>query len=74
MHPPNRVPRQLPLGLPVEPELYEAMVVKKARELFHRSRLLSTRYASFERVMAEPVTGRCLRMAAVALVRNGVGR
>lgn len=68
-------PLQLPLALPeVDAAQFEALVLTKARGLFEGSRYLSARFASFERVMAEPVTGRCLRLAASALLRSGAKR
>lgn len=68
-------PQQMPLPLAeVDAAQFEALVLEKARRLFEGSRYLSAKFASFERVMAEPVTGRCLRMAASALLRRGQKR
>lgn len=63
-------PQQAALPLEVD----EALVLAKARELFCSSRYLSGKYASFERVMEQPVTARCLRMGALALLRSGAKR
>lgn len=68
-------PLQMPLALPeVDAAQFEALVLAKARGLFEGSRYLSARFASFERVMEQPVTGRCLRIAASALLRRGQKR
>ena len=67
----NQKPRQLPLGLPTDPALLEELVLAKARELYGRSRFLSGRYASFNKLMADPVAGRCMRLSASQLLRLG---
>lgn len=65
--------QQLPLALPVDPALHEAMVQKKARELYSRSRFLSGKYSSFARLMEDPIAGRCLRLCAARVLRLGNG-
>jgi hypothetical protein len=60
-------PRQLPLDAAMEEEL----VLRQARVMFTSSKLLSGRYASFEKAMADPVQGRCLRLCATQLLRLG---
>lgn len=67
---PTHIPQQAALPLEVD----EALVLAKARELFCASRFLSGRYASFERVMEQPLTARCLRISALALLRSGAKR
>lgn len=57
---------QMPL-LPMDDEL----VLRKARELFDSSPLLSSRWPSFDKAMAHPSVGRCLRLSATALLRRG---
>lgn len=57
--------------LPLDPALEEELVLKKARELYGRSRFLSARYASFARLMEDPVAGRCMRLSARHLLRLG---
>lgn len=59
--------------LPLDPAMEEALVLKKARELYVSSRLLSSRYATFERAMEHPVQGKCLRLCATQLLRRGKG-
>ena len=66
-------PRQLPLGLPLQVVENAALVEQKARALFARSTLLRSRYKSCDEALANPITGRCLRMAAAALLRSGAG-
>lgn len=46
----------------------------KALELYMHSRVLRARFSSFEVLMANPVTGRSVRMAAAALVRSALER
>lgn len=58
-----------PIQLPLIP-LDEEQVRRKARELFDSSRVLSARWASFDKVMADPLMGRCLRLSATALLRR----
>ena len=60
---------QMSLALPVDPTLQEQLVLKKARDLYRRSRFLNTRYASFNRLMDDPIVGRCMRMSAAHLLR-----
>lgn len=62
--------KPLPVQMPLIP-LDDELVLRKARELFDSSRLLSARWPSFDKVMADPLVGRCLRMSATALVRRG---
>lgn len=57
---------QVPLALAVPTEL----VLVKAAELFGRSRLLRKKYASLERLLEDPVAGRCLRLCATQLLRS----
>ncbi len=57
--------------LPLDPALEEELVQKKAREIYTQSRLLSAKYASFARLMEDPVAGRCLRLCATQLLRRG---
>lgn len=64
---PNPTPRQLPL----DPELEEALVLQEARALYDASRLLCGRYASFAKLMADPLVGRCMRLSAAQRVRAG---
>lgn len=66
----NRM-QQVPLALPVDPDLLESLVQAKARELYASSRFLSARYASFARLMEDPVAGRCMRLSATHLLRLG---
>lgn len=60
---------QTALQLPLDPELEEELLLGKARELFVRSRYLSARYASFNKLMADPVAGRCMRLSARQCLR-----
>lgn len=60
--------------LPLDPAMEQEAVLKKARALFDRSRYLSSRFASFDRLMADPVTGRAMWIAATQCVRSAVGR
>lgn len=57
--------------MPLDPVLEEELVLRKARELYANSRFLSGRFASFERLMADPVVGRCMRLSATHLLRRG---
>lgn len=57
--------QQLPL-LPLDEEL----LLRKARELFDSSHLLQERWPSFDKALAHPSVGRCLRMSAAALLRR----
>lgn len=59
-----QAPRQLPLDIPIDPELLEA----KARELYERSRYLSGKYATFSKLMADPLLARCMRFTASRLL------
>lgn len=61
---PQRTPHQLAL-LPLDEEDVRLM----ARRIFDSSRLLSERWPSFEKLMADPLTGRCLQISARALLR-----
>ena len=70
MHQPPAPPRQLPL----DPALEHDVVMRKARALFDRSHYLSTRFASFDRLMADPVTGRAMWIAATQCVRSAAAR
>ena len=67
----NRRQQQMALALPVDPVLYEELVAKKARELYSRSRFLSGKYASFQRLMEDPIAGRCMRLCAAQVLRLG---
>lgn len=57
-------PKQLALQLPIDPELLDA----KAREIFNHSRYLSGKYASFNKLMADPVLAKSLRLCAKHLL------
>lgn len=57
--------------LPLDPALEEELVLKKARELFGLSLYLSGRYASFQKLMADPLVGRCMRLSATQCLRMG---
>lgn len=61
--------QQIPLALPVDPTLQEELMLKKASELYQRSRLLNIRYPSFKHLMEDPIAGRCMRMSAAHLLR-----
>jgi hypothetical protein len=61
--------QQIPLALPVDPTLQEELMLKKAKELYQRSRLLNIRYPSFKHLMEDPIAGRCMRMSATHLLR-----
>ncbi|MFZ4480611.1 MAG: hypothetical protein ACOYNZ_12050 [Rhodoferax sp.] len=63
--------QQIPLALPVDAALQEELMLKKARELYRRSRFLSSRYPSFKRLMDDPIAGRCMRLSATHLLRLG---
>lgn len=65
-----QAPRQLPLDIPIDPELLEA----KARELYERSRYLSGKYASFSKLMADPLLARCMRFNANLLLQRAAKR
>jgi hypothetical protein len=57
--------------------LDEELVLRKARELFDSSRVLSARWPSFQKALADPNVGRCLRLSATQLLRRaeqGKGR
>lgn len=51
---------QMSLALPLDPTLKESLVLKKARDLYRRSRFLN--YSSFSRLMDDPIAGRCMRL------------
>ena len=57
--------------LPLDPALEEELVQQKAKEIYTRSRFLSGRYASFARLMEDPIAGRCLRLCATQCLRVG---
>lgn len=57
--------------LPLDPELEQELVLEQARVLYRRSQLLSGRYATFDRLMADPIQGPCLRLCARQLLRSG---
>jgi hypothetical protein len=57
--------------LPLDPGLEEELVLSAARGLYERSRYLSSKYASFSRLMADPIAGRCLRLCATQCLRLG---
>lgn len=66
--------QQLPL-LPPDASQDPAVLARgKALELYLHSPVLRARYSSFEVLMANPVTGRSVRMAADALVRSALKR
>ena len=67
----NSIQQQMPLALLVDPDLLEELVQAKARELYACSRFLSGRYTSFNKLMADPVVGRCMRLSATHLLRLG---
>lgn len=60
---------QMSLALPMDPAIKENLVLKKARDLYRRSRFLNIRYPSFDRLMDDPIAGRCMRMSATHLLR-----
>ncbi len=62
---------QLNLDLPLDPVLLEDLLLKKARDLYRRSRFLNNRYASFSRLMEDPIAGRCMRLSAKQLLHLG---
>lgn len=78
------MPQLQPQTNPVDPQLtllppdasQDAAVLArcKALELYMHSPVLRGRYSSFEVLMANPVTGRSVRMAADALVRSALKR
>ena len=49
----------------------QALVLQEARVLYDASRFLSGRYASFAKLMADPLVGRCMRLSAAQRVRAG---
>ena len=57
--------------LPLDPDLEEELVLAKALELYRRNRYLSGKYASFSRLMADPIAERCLRLCARQVLRLG---
>jgi hypothetical protein len=57
--------------LPLDPDLEEELVQQKAKQIYSQSRFLSARYASFARLMEDPVAGRCLRLCATQCLRLG---
>lgn len=59
----------LPRQLPLDANLEEALVLQEARVLYDASRFLSGRYASFAKLMADPLVGRCMRLSAAQRVR-----
>ena len=61
--------QQIPMALPVDPKLQEELMLKKASELYRRSRLLKIRYPTFKHLMEDPIAGRCMRMSATHLLR-----
>jgi hypothetical protein len=61
--------QQIPLALPVDATLQEELMLKKARELYRRSRFLNSRYPNFKHLMDDPIAGRCMRMSATHLLR-----
>jgi|GEM_PF-1173213 len=61
--------QQISLPLPVDSALLEELMLKKASELYRRSRLLNIRYPSFKQLMDDPIAGRCMRMSATHLLR-----
>lgn len=62
------------LLIPLEADEFELLVEREARGLWLRSRLLVGRYATLDKLKADPVAGRVVRMAAVALVRSSLSR
>lgn len=60
--------------LSLDPAMERDAVLTKARALYARSRFLSSRFATFERLMADPVTGRAMWIAATQCVRSAAGR
>ena len=65
--------QQIPLALPVDATQQEKLMLKKAQELYRRSRFLKARYASFERLIEDPIAGWCMRLSAAHLLRLGYG-
>ena len=63
--------QQMPLALPVDPALLEAVTLKKACELYRRSSFLRIRYASVKELLEDPVAGRCMRLGVTHLLRHG---
>lgn len=71
------IPTRYPQQLPLDEGLQEELILKKARELYQRSHFLSARFSSFQKLMADPVVGRCMRLAATQCLRpvaRGRGR
>lgn len=62
---------QMHLQQPLLPELEEELVLKKAAQLFARSRYLQSRYASLQRLLDDPLVGRSLLLGARQCVRQG---
>lgn len=62
----NRAAQQMPL----DPAMEEELVLAKARQLYEHSRVLSGKYASFNRLMADPVAAQCLRLCARQVLRS----
>lgn len=62
---------QIYLQPPLMPELEEELVLQKARELYGRSRYLQGRYASFQRLLDDPLVGRSLLLGARQCLRQG---
>lgn len=60
-HPKQHPPSQQQLEIP---QLQEELELRAARVLYARSRFLSSRYATFDKLMAQPLVARCLRLAA----------
>jgi hypothetical protein len=67
------MPKQTPISLqpPLIPELEQELVLAKAKELFGRSRYLQGRYASFQRLLDDPLVGRSLLLGARQCLRQG---
>lgn len=53
-------------------EQVQAQVAHNARALWLASPVLAARFATLERLLAEPVTGRCVLLAARVLAARGV--
>lgn len=67
------MPQQQPIQLqqPLLPELEAELVLAMARELYGRSRFLQGRYASFQRLIDDPLVGRSLLLGARQRLRQG---
>jgi hypothetical protein len=63
-----QVNRQEALALPLAPEL----VQQKCSELYEHSRFLRRKYPRLEKLLEDPVAGRCLRLCATQLLRRQV--